>query len=57
VPHERLLSVAEVAATLGVSEATVYKLCAAGKLRHARVANAIRISPADVGSFLGVPRL
>jgi excisionase family DNA binding protein len=45
--------VTEVAARLGVSEATVYRLCAAGELPHARVANAIRISPADVAAFLG----
>ena len=37
------LTVADVAARLAVSRATVYKLCAAEKLPHSRVSNAIRI--------------
>jgi excisionase family DNA binding protein len=43
-----LLSVRAVAARLGVSTATVYKVVAEGTLLHVRVANAIRIAPADV---------
>ena len=43
-----LLSVRAVAAHLGVSTATVYKLVASGDLPHARVSNAIRIAPADL---------
>jgi len=39
----RLLSVREVASKLRVCTATVYKLCAGGKLGHLRVCNTIRI--------------
>jgi excisionase family DNA binding protein len=41
----RLLSVAEVARALGVCAATVYKLCARGRLEHVRILNSIRIAP------------
>jgi excisionase family DNA binding protein len=41
------LTVREAARVLKVSTATVYKLCARGKLGHVRVVNAIRI-PAEV---------
>jgi hypothetical protein len=37
-----------VAARLCVSTATVYKLCATGKLPHLRVLGAIRVPPADL---------
>ena len=47
-----LLSVRDVAAHLAVSTKTVYVLCARGKLRHIRVLNAIRVSPADLEAFL-----
>ncbi|WP_370539081.1 helix-turn-helix domain-containing protein [Anaeromyxobacter sp. PSR-1] len=36
---------------LGVATSTVYQLCAAGKLRHRRVSNAIRCAPTDVAAF------
>ena len=49
---EHLLSVRQVAERLGVSPATIYKLCEQGELPHARVANAIRIAPADLGLFV-----
>jgi excisionase family DNA binding protein len=42
------LTVREVAALLRVSTATVYELCARGKLRHVRVLNAIRVAPCDL---------
>jgi excisionase family DNA binding protein len=48
-----MLTVREVACLLAVSTATVYKLCAPGELDHARVLNALRISLADVGRFVG----
>jgi excisionase family DNA binding protein len=48
VPHERLLTVREAAARLGVSTSTVYSLCARGKLAHIRACNAIRIAPGDL---------
>jgi len=48
VPHERLLTVREAAARLGVCISTVYKLCAQGRLAHVRIANAVRIPPDDL---------
>ena len=45
---EKLLCVDDVASVLGVSAATVYKLCKAGQLAHVRVGNAIRFRKADV---------
>jgi excisionase family DNA binding protein len=47
-----LLTVQEVARYLGVSRATVYKLCSEGRLPHLRVSNTIRIRPSDVGALL-----
>jgi excisionase family DNA binding protein len=46
------LTVSDVAKQLRVSSATVYRLIDRGELRHARVSNAIRISPADLAAFL-----
>lgn len=42
------MSVREVAARLGVCNATVYALVRRGQLPHIRVSNAIRIAPADL---------
>jgi excisionase family DNA binding protein len=50
--RERLLSVGEVADRLGVSTATVYKLCARGDLGHLRVLNSIRVRMADLVTFI-----
>jgi excisionase family DNA binding protein len=47
-----LLTVKEVAACLRVSTATVYELCARGKLRHIRVLNAIRVAPFDLQALV-----
>jgi excisionase family DNA binding protein len=47
-----LLTVREVAAHLRVSTRTVYTLCEQGKLRHIRIANALRIEPAALASFV-----
>ncbi len=47
-----LLSVREVARRLGVSTASVYKLCELGELAHVRVSNAVRVAPADLEVFL-----
>jgi len=47
-----MLSVREVAADLGVSTATVYKLVSGGSLAHVRVANAVRVAPADLAAFI-----
>ncbi len=48
---ERLLSVREVAAQLGVSRATVYGLCEKRTLRAIRVSGAIRISARELAAF------
>ena len=53
IPSERLLSVRQVAAWLGVSTSTVYKLCAEGRLAHVRVANAIRFAPEALEELVG----
>jgi len=47
-----LLSVVEVARTLRVCAATVYKLCARGQLEHVRILNSIRIAPASLDAFV-----
>jgi excisionase family DNA binding protein len=49
----RLLTVRDVARLLGVSTATVYRLCEEGRLAHVRVGNAIRVRPADLEAFMG----
>jgi excisionase family DNA binding protein len=53
---ETLLAAREVARRLGVSTATVYALCDRGELAHVRVANAIRIAPADFEEFVRARR-
>jgi Helix-turn-helix domain len=59
---DRLLSVRQVADHLGVTTATVYGLCAHGRLAPVRILNVIRIAPNDLSEFiasgrrLGVPR-
>jgi excisionase family DNA binding protein len=54
--RDRLLSVREVAGRLGVCTASVYALCARGELRHARVLNAVRITPADLDAYVAKQR-
>jgi excisionase family DNA binding protein len=49
---EHLLTMREVADRLRVCRATVYKLCDAGELAHVRIANAIRVAPADLSQFI-----
>jgi excisionase family DNA binding protein len=46
------LTVREVACLLRVTPATVYRLIDRGELRHARISNAIRVSPSDLATFL-----
>jgi excisionase family DNA binding protein len=47
-----MLTVREAARRLGVSTATVYKLCATGELAHVRVLNAVRIAPAALAAVM-----
>ena len=49
---ERLLTVREVAAVLGVATSTVYQLCARGTLKYYRVSNAIRFAPTELAAFV-----
>jgi excisionase family DNA binding protein len=51
-----LLSVRQVAELLGVSTATVYRLCERGDLQHFRISNAIRVSVNDLSAFLAEQR-
>ncbi len=51
-----LLSVREAAEQLGLSRATVYRLCADSALPHIRILNAIRIAPADLEAFIETRR-
>jgi excisionase family DNA binding protein len=48
--------VREVARRLGVSAATVYKLCARDELVHVRVLNAIRVAPASLERITAAAR-
>jgi excisionase family DNA binding protein len=50
-PHERLLTVPQVALRLSISAATVYSLVSTGALAHLRVSNAIRVRPADLEAY------
>jgi excisionase family DNA binding protein len=52
-PHERLITVRAVAARLGVSSASVYKLCQRGELRSVRIGGALRFQPVAVDEYLG----
>jgi excisionase family DNA binding protein len=52
-----LLSARAVASHLGVSTATVYKLCGSGKLPHVRVGNAIRVEPGALVAFVAAGRV
>ncbi|MBK7858417.1 MAG: helix-turn-helix domain-containing protein [Archangiaceae bacterium] len=47
-----LLTVRQVAERLAVSTATVYALVGRGELEHARVSNAIRVSPEALERYL-----
>ena len=54
LPEARLalFSVRQVAQLLGVSTATVYRLCGRGELAHFRVSHAIRIRLLDLTSYV-----
>lgn len=52
----RLLTVGDVAERLGVCRASVYTLCAKGRLPHVKVLNAIRFSVDDVEAMIATAR-
>ncbi|MBI3185577.1 MAG: helix-turn-helix domain-containing protein [Myxococcales bacterium] len=47
-----LIAVADAARLLGVSSATVYRLCASGELKNSRIGNSIRIQRDGLEAFL-----
>jgi len=47
-----VLSVRQAATVLGLSLASIYKLCASGELVHVRILNAIRIPSLKLAGFL-----
>ncbi len=51
--HEQMLTVREAARRLGVSTATVYKLCERGDLAHVPILNAVRIASEALAAFAG----
>ena len=51
-PPEHLLTVREVAERLALHPVTVYRLCAKGEVPHIRISNAIRVTEADLQSFI-----
>jgi excisionase family DNA binding protein len=53
---EPLLSVKEVARQLRIATATVYGLCAEGRLAHVRILNVIRVSKSDLKAFVSAHR-
>jgi excisionase family DNA binding protein len=52
----RLMKVREVAEALGVCTATVYEIVDEGELPHVRVANAIRVTQADLAHYVACRR-
>jgi excisionase family DNA binding protein len=50
--EQALLSVRQTAELLGVSTATVYRLCERGELRHCRISCAIRITSPDLAALI-----
>lgn len=51
--HPALMTVAECAINLGVSEKTIRRLITAGKLRSVRIGRAVRISVRQICDFIG----
>jgi excisionase family DNA binding protein len=52
VAPDLLLTVRDVARVLGLSTATIYRLCKTGELLHLRVASAVRVHLNDLRAFL-----
>jgi len=51
-PHERLITVRAVAVRLGLSSASVYKLCQRGELRGLWIGGALRFSPQLIDDYV-----
>ena len=51
-PHDRLLTVRDVASRLGVSSALVYKLCQRNLLRTLRIGGALRFELQAISDYL-----
>jgi len=51
-PHECLITVRTVAARLGLSSASVYKLCQSGELRGLRIGGTLRFSPQLIDEYI-----
>ena len=49
---ETLLKPTEVALRLRLCRATVYKLCATGRLPCLRIVNSVRVRPEDLEAFI-----
>jgi excisionase family DNA binding protein len=49
---EKLLTVREVAARLGVCRATVYAMVERGELPAVRIGSVVRVHPADLVAYL-----
>jgi len=54
--QERLLTIAEAAEHLGVSDTTVYRLISRDELAYVRIGRAIRITPADLAAYIARQR-
>jgi excisionase family DNA binding protein len=50
------MTVVQVSQRLGVSTATVYKLCNEGRLAHVRVLNAVRIARSALAALVSQAR-
>ncbi len=48
----KLLTIRDAAARLGLSRATVYKLCEHGALPHVRLSNTLRFEPDVLATYL-----
>ena len=51
-----LLCIRQVAQLVGVSTATIYRLCTRGDVQHFRISNAIRVCADDLAAFLKARR-
>ena len=50
------LGIQQIAATLGLSKHSIYKLCQAGELAHYKVGGSIRVRVEDLNNYLDMCR-